>query len=148
MTDVHTPEIRSFNMRRIKSRDTKPEKFLRQGLHRLGYRFRLHQRDLPGTPDLVLPKYRAAIFVHGCFWHGHSCKDFRYPSSRADFWQQKIDGNRARDVAAVGKLRESGWRILVVWECAIKSAKREAGENLLRKCSAFLRGKRTCASIS
>lgn len=120
MTDVVDPATRSRMMAGIRSKNTKPELLLRSLLHRKGLRFRLHQKQLPGRPDIVFPRFRSVIFVHGCFWHGHCCKLFRLPSTRTDFWRDKIQGNRARDLAQVEMLRLSGWRTLVVWECAIR----------------------------
>lgn len=107
-------------MAAIRGKDTRPEMTIRRGLHARGFRFRLHVRDLPGRPDLVFPARRAALFVHGCFWHGHGCPMFRWPGSRVDFWRAKIDGNRARDRAAEVALEAAGWRVLTVWECAMK----------------------------
>ena len=104
----------------IRGKDTGPEMTIRRGLHRLGFRYRLHVSDLPGKPDLVFPRLNAVIFIHGCFWHAHDCHLFRWPSTRQDFWKSKIEGNRRRDVLACTKLRQEGWRILTVWECAIK----------------------------
>ena len=110
---------RSEMMSRIGARDTAPEMAIRKALHRAGYRFRLHRKDLPGRPDLVLPKHHAVIFVHGCFWHGHEgCRDFRFPKTNVAFWQNKIGRNIERDREALMKLASLGWRTLVVWECA------------------------------
>ncbi len=118
--DVLTPEQRRHCMTRIKARDTKPEVLLRKALFALGFRYRLHDRRLPGTPDLVFPKYRAVVFVNGCFWHGHDCPLFVVPQTNTDFWLQKIGANRARDRRAVSSLRRMGWRVLTVWECALR----------------------------
>jgi DNA mismatch endonuclease (patch repair protein) len=108
-------------MSRVKGRDTKPEKVVRSLLHAMGYRFRLHRKDLPGKPDIVLPKHHKAIFVHGCFWHGHeNCRRAARPVSNADFWNKKIDGNIARDRAAQAELKKSGWDFLVIWQCEMK----------------------------
>lgn len=121
MADVVSPQKRSEMMSGIKGKDTKPELAFRKVLHARGFRFRLHNRDLPGKPDLVLARYRTVIFIHGCFWHGHgNCKLFRLPKSRTEFWQEKISGNTARDRKQLGMLVDLGWRILVVWECALK----------------------------
>ena len=118
MTDHLTPEERSWNMSRIRSKDTSPEKTVRSLLHRLGYRFRLHRRDLPGKPDIVLPKHSTVIFVHGCFWHRHEgCKYAYTPKSRIEFWNAKFQTNAQRDVAVQDQLRALGWRIIIVWEC-------------------------------
>lgn len=109
-------------MSAIRGRDTKPERIVRSGLHRLGFRFRLSAGDLPGQPDVVLPKWRTVVLVHGCFWHGHEgCRYFRLPATRAGFWEQKIRGNVERDRRTVMQLRDAGWRIAVVWECALRS---------------------------
>ncbi len=124
--DDEIPAHRRRTMSRIRSRNTKPEQLVRKGLHARGLRFRLHRRDLPGTPDLVLPRYRVALFVHGCFWHGHGAEDseacqlFRWPKTRSEFWRQKIVGNRARDARVQAKLQASGWRVAVIWECQLR----------------------------
>jgi DNA mismatch endonuclease (patch repair protein) len=104
----------------IRSRNTKPEIFIRHALHARGFRYRLHPRQVPGVPDLTLPRYRAAVFVHGCFWHGHDCPLFRLPGTRPDFWLAKIERNRARDAEVTAALDAQGWRQLVVWECALR----------------------------
>jgi DNA mismatch endonuclease (patch repair protein) len=121
MTDVHTPEQRSRNMASIRGKDTKPEKIVRSLLHKLGYRYRLHRRDLPGRPDLVFSSRRKVIFVHGCFWHMHDCRWGRVtPATNTDFWQNKRRGNCDRDVKALEALTAVGWKALVVWECQTK----------------------------
>ncbi|MYM70363.1 DNA mismatch endonuclease Vsr [Pseudoduganella sp. FT55W] len=120
--DVLTPEQRRKTMAAVKSRDTKPELTVRRLLHAAGYRFRLHRKDLPGKPDIVLPKFRTVVFVHGCFWHQHvSCKAAARPTSKQDYWQAKLDRNIERDIANQNKLLELGWKVLVLWECEIKS---------------------------
>lgn len=138
--DVHSPEVRSHNMSRIRGRDTKPEMLIRRGLHRRGLRYQLHRRDLPGRPDLVFNSRRCAIFVHGCFWHGHGCRMFRLPGTRTDFWRGKIDANRARDERATDALGAGGWRRLIVWECALRGPAKLAEAELLDACEGFVRG--------
>jgi DNA mismatch endonuclease (patch repair protein) len=124
MTDVLTPAQRQLNMSRIRGKDTKPEMLLRRALHAKGFRFRLHRRDLPGSPDLVFRQFRSVILVNGCFWHGHNCPLFKLPATRTEFWSAKIDGNRARDKRVLEELTAVGWRTLVVWECAFKGSQR------------------------
>jgi DNA mismatch endonuclease (patch repair protein) len=126
MADVHDSKTRSYNMSRIKGKDTKPELVVRKYLHAQGVRYRLHVKDLPGKPDLVLPKYKAVIFIHGCFWHAHDgCRYFRLPKARSEWWEEKLLKNRERDTKAVKELRDAGWRVFVVWECALKKDKAE-----------------------
>lgn len=120
MADKLTPERRSANMSRIRSRDTAPEMQVRKLAHAMGYRFRLHRKDLPGKPDLVFPGRKAAILVHGCFWHQHpdpDCRNGRRPKSRPEYWDPKLDGNLARDRRNIEALEALGWRVLVLWEC-------------------------------
>lgn len=107
-------------MSRIRGSNTKPELVVRSLLHRMGYRFRLHRKDLPGTPDVVMPGRGTVVFVHGCFWHGHTCKRTKMPKSRVDYWRKKIEDNRRRDVHKRRKLRALGWNVVVVWECELK----------------------------
>lgn len=120
MADVVDKVTRSRMMSGIRSKNTKPEKLIRSALHRLGFRFRLHQASLAGKPDLVFRKYNAVIFIHGCFWHGHGCPLFKLPSSNIFFWRNKIERNRARDIEALDALKVAGWRVMVIWECALK----------------------------
>lgn len=125
--DTLTQDERSRLMARVKSKNTKPERVIRSMLHRLGFRFRLHRRDLPGTPDIVLPRHRTAIQVRGCFWHGHSkpgCPGARIPKSRVEFWTTKIQGNAERDKRSDAALRKAGWRVVVLWECELKNLAR------------------------
>ncbi len=118
MTDVLTPEQRSLNMSRIRGKDTKPELIVRSTLHRLGYRFRLHRKELPGNPDIVLPKHNMVIFVHGCYWHRHRCRFGRVvPATRTDFWMEKFSANIARDRRNQQQLIKHGWRVATIWEC-------------------------------
>lgn len=123
----------------IRSKDTRPELFVRRGLHRDGFRFKLHDRALPGKPDLVLPKYNAVIFVNGCFWHGHDCHLFRMPGTRPEFWEKKMRTNRARDVRAQHALRTKGWRVLTVWECALKGKLRLPSGNVIAVAADWLK---------
>ncbi|PDT48170.1 very short patch repair endonuclease [Sinorhizobium fredii] len=121
--DILTPEERSARMSRVRGRDTKPEMFVRRVAHCMGYRFRLHRRELPGVPDLVFPSRRKVIFVHGCFWHRHSdpdCRLARMPKSRLDFWVTKLENNRKRDEIHLTRLADLGWESLVIWECQIR----------------------------
>jgi DNA mismatch endonuclease, patch repair protein len=121
MTDRFTPAKRSEIMSEIKGRDTGPEKEIRRLLHRLGYRFRLQRKELPGKPDIVLPKYRTVIFMHGCFWHGHvECLRSKRPTTNIEFWNKKIDANIRRDIEAGSQLEKMGWRVFTVWQCQIK----------------------------
>jgi DNA mismatch endonuclease (patch repair protein) len=121
MADVHSKEIRSYNMSRIKSKDTKPELLVRKFLHKNGFRYRLHVKNLPGKPDIVLPKYKTVIFIHGCFWHGHNgCKYYVVPKTRTEWWLNKINGNAANDSNTEKLLRAAGWNIIKIWECELK----------------------------
>lgn len=132
MADRISREHRSWNMSRIKSRDTKPEIVVRSMLHRMGFRFRLHRKDLPGCPDIVLPKYYAAIFVHGCFWHRHkNCRLAYTPKTRSEFWLDKFEQNKARDRVVQLELKAIGWTTLTIWECETKNSDKIA-EKLAR----------------
>jgi len=118
--DIFTKEKRSEIMSRIKSKDTGPEKKVRSLLHSLGFRFRLHRKDLPGKPDIVLPKYKTVIFVHGCFWHGHDCKAGKNtPASNRNYWNTKLSNNISRDQSNVSLLNAMGWKVIVIWECQV-----------------------------
>ena len=119
--DIISEERRSWNMSRIKGKDTKPELVVRSILHKMGYRFRLHKKELPGKPDIVLPKYKAVIFVHGCFWHRHKgCKYAYNPKSRVSFWKNKFAETVKRDKQHLKQLKENGWEVFIVWECETK----------------------------
>lgn len=121
MVDVHSPQQRSYNMSRIRGKDTRPEMIVRSLVHQMGFRFRLHRKDLPGKPDLVLPRHERVIFVHGCFWHMHRCRYGRVtPKTNAEFWQAKREGNVARDRRNRRKLKAAGWQVLTIWECWTK----------------------------
>ncbi len=120
--DKITKEKRSWNMSRVRSKNTKPELLVRSSLHKMGYRFRLHVKRLPGNPDVVLPKYKAVIFVHGCFWHQHTgCKKATHPKQNLDFWKEKLARNIERDKQVDKELKHLGWNVLTIWECEIKS---------------------------
>ncbi|MEQ9245784.1 very short patch repair endonuclease [Roseovarius sp.] len=140
MPDIVDRDTRSRMMSGIRGKDTKPELMIRKALHARGYRYRLHSPAIPGKPDLFLRRYRAAIFVHGCFWHGHDCHLFRMPSTRTEFWQQKIDRNRARDAEVETALRDQGWRWLVIWECALKGKFRKSLDGVLDEVVTWLGG--------
>ena len=119
MVDVFTTDKRSEIMARITGKNTSPEIEVRRFLHSRGFRFRLHRKDLPGCPDIVLPKYRTAILINGCFWHGHTCKDGRRPKSNKSYWNQKLDRNKKRDARNARKLRALGWKRIVIWGCEV-----------------------------
>ncbi|MFP4906044.1 very short patch repair endonuclease [Paraburkholderia sp. BR14261] len=123
MVDVVDTATRSRMMSGIRGRNTKPEKLIRSLLHRRGFRFRLNVRELPGRPDIVLPRRRAVVFVHGCFWHGHNCALFKWPRTRPEFWREKIARNRLNDAKALAALAAQGWRVAVIWECACRWAR-------------------------
>lgn len=130
--DVHTKEIRSYNMAQIRGQGTKPEEIVRKYLFSMGFRYRKNDRRLPGSPDIVLPKYKTVIFVNGCFWHGHTgCKYFVWPKNNAEFWRRKIESNISRDSQKMQQLSSLGWRVIVIWECQLKPEWRE-------KCLAHL----------
>jgi DNA mismatch endonuclease (patch repair protein) len=136
MTDVFTPEKRKWIMGRVRSRNTAPELVVRSVIHRMGFRFRLHVRDLPGVPDIVMPKHRKAVFVNGCFWHAHpGCPRAALPKTNAGFWERKISGNAERDGRNMEAMKSLGWDVLVVWSCEVRRP-----EVLLTKLSHFLLG--------
>jgi DNA mismatch endonuclease (patch repair protein) len=137
VTDRITTEARSENMRRIRSADTKPEIALRRALHSQGMRYRVAPRNLPGRPDIAFTKDRFAVFVHGCFWHRHNCRNSVVPKTNREFWEKKFDSNIARDKRVVDSLTALGWRVCVVWECAIRSCDEQRIENLARIVSAW-----------
>lgn len=130
MADVHSKKIRSYNMSQIKSRNTKPELLVRKYLFSKGYRYKLHDKNLPGKPDIVLPKYKTVIFVHGCFWHGHSaCKYFVLPKTKSKWWKDKIEGNKQRDLLIFSKLKKDKWKIITIFECELKLKAKEKSFN-------------------
>lgn len=135
--DVHSPDQRSFNMSRIKGKNTKPEMIVRQWLWRNGLGYRLHRNDLPGKPDIVFAGRKKVIFVNGCFWHKHNCKYFKWPKSNTEFWRQKIEGNVRRDADNFAALTAGGWGYMVIWECDIKEKNLEP---LWERIKEFLNG--------
>jgi len=142
VADTLSKRDRSDLMSRIRSKDTRPELIVRSCVHRLGYRFRLHDRDLPGSPDIVLPRLKAIVLVHGCFWHRHAgCRLSYQPKSRVRFWLEKFEANVARDRRAVAALRRAGWRVLIVWECQTRDEQR-----LMKSLARFL-GKNDSAQL-
>lgn len=131
MTDIWAKEKRSEVMSLIRSKHTRPELIVRSMLHRMGFRFRLHRRDLPGEPDIVLPKHKSAIFVHGCFWHFHkNCRDGKIPQSNQEYWRPKLEGNARKDEQALSALRADGWNTLVIWECELRENLTEVQERV------------------
>lgn len=147
MADIVSAAVRSRMMGGIKRKNTKPEIVVRKHLFAAGFRFRLHRRDLPGAPDIVMPGRRVAVFVHGCFWHRHAgCRYAKLPSTRPEFWKDKLDGNAARDAKAIDALLKQGWRVLVVWECAIRD-ERKLGD-LPDSLARWVNGKEVRGAIS
>lgn len=139
---------RSRNMSRIRAKDTKPELLIRRGLHGRGFRFRLHSRNLPGKPDLVLRKYNAVVFVHGCFWHRHECALFKWPKRRHDYWRDKLQTNVRRDAQVASELSKSGWRILHIWECSVKGPYRIGIAAVLERAAEWLLSDQGASHIS
>lgn len=126
MTDVHSKAIRSYNMSKIKGKDTKPELLVRRFLHKNGFRYRIHVKDLPGKPDIVLPKYKSVVFIHGCFWHGHKdCKYYVIPKTRTEWWLNKINGNIEKDYSVNKQLAVKGWKVIEIWECQLNRRLRD-----------------------
>ena len=146
MSDVHSPDVRSYNMSRIHGKDTKPEEIVRKFLFSKGFRYRKNDSRLPGKPDIVLPKYKTAIFVNGCFWHVHEgCKDFFWPKNNAEFWKEKLGKNTERDQRNYALLEQLGWRVVIVWECELKPAVR--GDRLSLLVSELIGGINSCCCI-
>lgn len=147
MTDIVTPSHRSKMMSAIKGKNTKPELIIRSGLHARGFRYKLHDSRIPGKPDMVFPKYRAVIFVNGCFWHMHECHLFKLPSTRQVFWQKKLERNRERDQEKYNECIERGWRVLIVWECGLRGKQRLSVQTILDTCESWLRGENRFMSL-
>lgn len=143
MSDVLSPAQRSYCMSRIRGKNTKPEQAIRKGLFALGFRYRLHARSLPGCPDLVFPKHRAVVFVHGCLWHKHECQLFKWPKTNADFWKRKITRNARNDGRHIARLNSAGWRVLIVWECAVRGKKKQLAERVMHRIAGWLTSGRT-----
>jgi len=139
MADIVSAAVRSRMMAGIRGKNTNPELLLRKGLHARGFRFRLHDRSLPGTPDIVLPRHRAVIFAHGCFWHGHDCHLFKWPKTRDEFWRAKIARNQELDAKAEATLAKTDWRYALIWECALKGRTRLPIETVLASCAEWIR---------
>ena len=146
MADVVDPATRSRMMSGIRGKNTRPELLIRKALHAHGFRYRLHC-DMPGKPDICLPRHRAVVFVHGCFWHGHDCHLFKWPSTRPEFWRAKIGRNREVDTVAEEALRDAGWRIATVWECALKGRSRLQLEDVVTTLSEWLRSEQPSLTI-
>lgn len=126
MSDVHSPKVRSYNMSRIRNKGTKPEEIVRKYLFSKGFRYRKNDSRLPGKPDIVLPKYKTVVFVNGCFWHKHEgCRYFVWPKNNAEFWRRKITSNAERDQRIYNELKEQGWSVIIIWECALKNNQAE-----------------------
>jgi len=140
MTDVVDSQTRSRMMAGIQGKNTKPELLIRSNLHKNGFRYRIHSKKLPGKPDLVLHKYRAVVFVNGCFWHGHNCSLFKWPKTREDFWRNKITRNIENDKMNIDKLKSLNWRICIIWECYIKGANKDISK-VIKKIVRWLNGK-------
>ena len=145
--DIVDAATRSRMMAGIRGRNTRPELAVRSILHRRGFRYGLHSSRVPGKPDMLLPAHNAAVFVHGCFWHGHDCRFFRLPETRPEFWKDKIDSNRKRDLVVKNLLSEMGWRQLIIWECAIRGQDKDAIERVAKKAETFLRSRRPSLEI-
>lgn len=138
MADVHSNEIRSFNMSQIKGKNTKPEIIVRKHLFAEGFRYRLHDKSLPGNPDIILKKFKAVVFINGCFWHGHhSCKYFKIPKTRTEWWTEKINKTIDNDIIAKTKLESFGWKVITVWECDLKNKKAETLDHLVKSLRAI-----------
>jgi len=139
MPDITDVATRSRMMSGIRGKNTKPELIVRRALHRLGLRYQLHVRNLPGAPDLVFRRHKVVVFVHGCFWHQHDCSLFKMPSSRTEFWTQKLDRNRDRDREHMVHLLHDGWRVAVVWECSLRAAAKANDETFLERLADWIR---------
>ena len=150
MADIVDKDTRSRMMSSVRARNTKPELEIRRRLFAMGFRYRLHRKDLPGTPDMVFPKYSAVIFVHGCFWHQHGCYRSKLPETRRAWWRAKLEGNRKRDCEVLSSLKKLGWRILAIWECGFRKSKTnraEALDRIAERAGNFLKSEQTLLEI-
>lgn len=147
MPDIVDRAIRSRMMAGIRSVNTKPELIIRKGLHQLGYRYRLHSKEVPGKPDIVLPAWKAVVFIHGCFWHGHNCRFFKLPQTRTEFWSLKIESNRKRDGIVAETLGKAGWRQLTIWECAVRGKKSVEIDKVIKIADRWIRSKKETLTI-
>lgn len=147
MTDMVSPNIRSSMMSGIRGKNTRPEIAVRKEMFRRGYRYRIHAKELPGNPDIVFPRFRAVVFIHGCFWHGHDCPLFRMPSTRTEFWKAKIDLNRKNDRKSFDALLAFGWRIATIWECSMKGKKKQGISDVVDELEGWLSGQATTLEI-
>jgi DNA mismatch endonuclease (patch repair protein) len=139
MADIVSPEKRSQMMSGIKGKNTRPEMVVRKGLHKLGFRYRIHVSKLPGKPDLVFTRHKAVLFIHGCFWHGHdNCRLFKWPASRTDFWKTKINRNHEIDQIAVNNLLNNGWRVGIIWECSMRGKSKRIMDYIIRRTTSWL----------
>ncbi len=148
MADVVSPQKRSEMMSGIKGVDTKPEMLIRKALHARGLRYRLHVKKMQGKPDLVFPKYKAVMFVHGCFWHKHGCPLFKWPKTREEFWRDKLTRNASRDVANIQSLQAGGWRVVVLWECALRGKRKLPIDKVVDECVLWLLSSRQFLEIT
>ena len=138
MTDVVDKATRSRMMSGIKGKDTQPELRIRKELHKLGFRYKLHQKGMPGKPDLVFPKYKAILFINGCFWHGHDCHLFKYPATQKEFWREKINKTKETDARNISLLMKDGWRVLNIWECSLKGSEKIGLEEVIYRTTTWL----------
>jgi DNA mismatch endonuclease (patch repair protein) len=148
MADVLSQSQRSYCMSQIRGKNTRPEHLIRKGLFAHGFRYRLHQRSLPGCPDIVFPKHNAVIFVHGCLWHRHDCALFQWPKTNAGFWRKKISRNRQNDKKNLIRLQSAGWRVMIIWECALRGKRRLAFPILINRVSRWLSSRSKYSEIA
>lgn len=146
--DIVSPEKRSSMMSGIRGKDTKPEIKIRKALYSRGYKYRLHSAKVHGKPDIIMKKYNAVIFVHGCFWHGHDCSLFRLPKTRTEFWGNKINGNRERDKTVSALLREEGWRVATIWECSMKGRGKMEFDDLMNRLTKWIESDEETLTLS